>query len=330
MKQRALHHARIVDWPAMLKEHIESQGFFEMLWDCEHCGTKGLLGKSQRHCAECGAPQNPEKRYFPTPEQQKQVVGHSFVGADRTCPSCKSPMGASAKNCTHCGSPMDGSKEVGSVEKAPAPQKKRRIWPYIVAGIAVLVLAIWFLFIRKSTAQLTVKQHRWERAIAIEEFKDHQQEAWRDQVPAGASLPICHRKQRSTRQVPDGEDCHTERHDKKDGTFEQTRVCKPKYRSEGVDDDWCTFTIRSWVQVDSAKTAGTGMTPAWATTVPPAEAPAALGARRSGAKTEKLYLDFDGKDPCEVSDAVWRKYPDGKKFKASVRARSGEVVCDDL
>ena len=51
----------------MLKEHIESQGFFEMLWDCEHCGTKGLLGKSQRYCAECGAPQNPAKRYFPTP-----------------------------------------------------------------------------------------------------------------------------------------------------------------------------------------------------------------------------------------------------------------------
>ena len=43
-----------------------------------------------------------------------------------------------------------------------------------------------------------------------------------------------------------------------------------------------------------------------------------------------LYLDFDGKDPCEVSDAVWRKHTDGTKFKASVRARSGEVVCGDL
>ena len=23
---------------------------YEMLWDCDHCDTKGLLGKSQRHC----------------------------------------------------------------------------------------------------------------------------------------------------------------------------------------------------------------------------------------------------------------------------------------
>jgi hypothetical protein len=314
----------------MSAERVESQGFFEMLWDCDHCGTKGLLGKSQRYCAECGAPQNPATRYFPTPEQQQQVVGHTYVGADRTCPSCSSPMGAAAKSCTQCGSPMDGAREVASVEKAPAPKRKRRIWPYIVAAIAVLLVAIWFLFIRTSTAQVVVNQHRWERTIAIEEFKDHAQEAWRDQVPAGASLPVCHRKQRSTRQVPDGEECHTERHDKKDGTFEQTRVCKPRYRSEGVDDDWCTFTIRSWVQVDSAKAAGTGMTPAWPANVPPASTAAALGARRSGTRREKLYLDFDGKDPCEVSEQAWRRYPDGTTFKARVRARSGEIVCGAL
>ena len=314
----------------MLKEHVESQGFFEMLWDCEHCGTKGLLGKSQRYCAECGAPQNPEKRYMPSPDQQKAVVGHTYVGADRTCPSCTSPMSAAAKNCTHCGAPMDGSKEVGSVEKAPVAKPKRRIWPYILAAIALVIFAIWFFFIRTSTAQVTIAGHRWERTIAIEEYKDHSESAWRDQVPAGASLPICTRKQRSTRQVPDGEECHTERHDKKDGTFEQTRVCKPKTRSEPVDDDWCTFTIRSWIKVDEAKTSGTGTSPQWAATVPPAETAAALGARRSGARSEKLYLDFKGKDPCDVGDAVWRKFTDGQKIKASVRARSGEVVCGDL
>jgi hypothetical protein len=84
------------------------------------------------------------------------------------------------------------------------------------------------------------------------------------------------------------------------------------------------------VQVDTAKAAGTGMTPAWPANVPAATTAAALGARRSGTRSEKLILDFAGKDPCEVSDAVWRKYTDGKPFKASVRARSGEVVCGDL
>jgi hypothetical protein len=32
-----------------MTERVESQGFYEMLWDCDHCDTKGLFGKSQRH-----------------------------------------------------------------------------------------------------------------------------------------------------------------------------------------------------------------------------------------------------------------------------------------
>ena len=54
--------------PAQMgQEREESQGYFEMLWDCDHCDARGLLAKSQRHCANCGAPQNPDKRYFPQP-----------------------------------------------------------------------------------------------------------------------------------------------------------------------------------------------------------------------------------------------------------------------
>ncbi|HET9484559.1 MAG TPA: hypothetical protein VFO79_11435, partial [Xanthomonadales bacterium] len=74
-------------------ERVESQGFYEMLWDCGYCDTKGLLGKSQRHCANCGAKQNPDKRYVPTEEQKQRIEGHKYEGSDRTCPSCHSPMG---------------------------------------------------------------------------------------------------------------------------------------------------------------------------------------------------------------------------------------------
>jgi hypothetical protein len=31
-----------------------------------------------------------------------------------------------------------------------------------------------------------------------------------------------------------------------------------------------------------------------------------------------------------VSDATWRKYPDGQKIKVQVRASSGDVVCSSL
>ncbi|HEY3802023.1 MAG TPA: zinc ribbon domain-containing protein [Kofleriaceae bacterium] len=316
----------------MGQDRVESEGFFEMLWDCDHCGQKGLLAKSQRHCPQCGAPQNPDKRHYPPPDQQTRVEGHEFVGADRTCPACGAPMGAKANNCTQCGAPLDGSREVRGVdERAPAAAparpraKKRRIWPYVLLVLAAIVLAIWFFFIRSHSATVTVAQHRWQRAIAIEELGPHQQSAWHDQLPAGATgVPVCVRKERSSRQVSDGEDCHTERHDKKDGTFEQVKKCSPKYKSEPIDDDWCTFTVVSWAKIDDVKASGTGTSPAWP------NPPVLAGNRRAGARTETLTLDFGDAGTCDVDDPTWRTYSDGQKVKLEVRARSGGVVCGSL
>jgi hypothetical protein len=129
--------------------------------------------------------------------------------------------------------------------------------------------------------------------------------------------------------VQDGEECHTEKVDKKDGTFEQVKKCKPKYRSEGVDDDWCTFRVRRWTKADSVKAAGTGLDAAWPAQVPAADVPATLGAMRSAARTETLFLDLGGQS-CDVSSATWRKYSDGQKVKVEVRASSGKVVCSSL
>jgi len=149
-------------------------------------------------------------------------------------------------------------------------------------------------------------------------------------MPAdAASMPICVRKQRSSRQVQTGEECHSERVDKKDGTFEQVKKCKPTYRSEPIDDDWCTFRARRWRKVDDVKLAGNGLSAAWPAQLPADGAPAVLGNKRAGPRTEKLILDL-GSDSCDVSDSVWRKYSDGQKVKVEVRARSGHIVCSSL
>ncbi len=314
-----------------MTERTESEGFYEMLWDCPHCDTKGLLGKSQRHCANCGAPQDPDKRYFPKEGEAKPIDGHRFEGSDRQCPSCNTAMGSTAKNCTSCGSPLDGSKEVrGIAMPVAAKPPKKKVWPIVLAVIAALCIAIWFFFIRKKDATLAVSAHRWERAVAIEKYDDWKQEGWRDAVPAGASIPTCVRKERSKKQVEDGEECKTEKVDKKDGTFEQVKTCKPKYRSEPVEDDWCTFTVRNWKKVDDIKNVGAGLTAAWPDKVPAADTAAALGATRSGARTETLYLDFGKGQSCAVDDAKWRKFKDGDKVKLEVRARTGDVVCSSL
>ncbi|HEY5922361.1 MAG TPA: hypothetical protein VIV11_11855 [Kofleriaceae bacterium] len=312
-------------------ERVESQGHFEMLWDCDHCDTKGLLAKSQRYCAECGAPQSAVKRYFPKPEDQKKVDGHVYEGADRQCPACNAPMGAKAKACTQCGSPLDGSAHVQRVQQAaPPPKKRRRIWPYIVAGIVLIIVAIWFFFIRTRDAQLEVAAHRWERSIAIEQFGEHQESAWQNEAAKDGTAMRCVKKERSRKQVADGEECKIERVDKGDGTFEQLNKCKPKYRSEPVEDDWCTYTVRRWKKVDEVVAKGDGMTPTWPASVPPSDGLPLLGTKRAGARTEKLVLDFGKGKACAVPEATWKKLADGQKVKIEVRARSGDLVCDTI
>ncbi len=315
-----------------MTERVESQGFFEMLWDCDHCDTKGLLAKSQRYCAECGAPQSAIKRYFPTPEQQKRVDGHVYEGSDRYCPACNTPMGAKAKACTQCGSPLDGSKLVERVGQAaaPAPKPRRKIWPYVVIGLVLLVVAIWFFFLRTRDAELQVGAHRWERTIAIEQFSEVQESAWQNEAAKDATAMRCVKKQRSTKQVADGEECRIEKVDKGDGTFEQLKKCKPKYRSEPIQDDWCTYTVRRWKKVDQVAAKGDGMTPAWPSNAPPSDALPVLGARRAGARNERLVLDFGKDKSCEVNEATWKKLADGQKVKIEVRARSGDLVCDTI
>src|SRR5262249_14859139 len=130
-------------------------------------------------------------------------------------------------------------------------------------------------------------------------------------------------------QVADGEDCHMERRDKKDGTFEQVKKCAPKYRSEPVMDSYCRFTVRRWRPVDEVKASGNGLSPAWPTNVPAGDTPAMFGAKRQGSRTETLTLDFTGHGSCDVSEPVWRKYTDGQKVKVEVRS-SGDVACSSL
>ncbi len=314
-------------------ERTESQGFFEMLWDCDHCGTKALLGKTQRHCPECGAKQNPERRYFPTEGAATRVDGHIYEGADRTCPACDAPMGAKVKSCTNCGAAMDGSRDVrgvGSAVAAAAPRRRRgKLVLMILAGVIALIVIVWAVLFRTRSATIKVTAHEWTRTIAIEEYADVQQDAWRDTMPADART-TCRPKERSRRQVADGETCHEEKVDKKDGTFEQVQKCTPRYRSEPVTADWCTYRVMRWHVVDERTTSGTGVVAAWPTMdLPPPTATPVVGARRQGKRTEVDTLVF-GSSRCEVSDSLWRKYTDGQAAKLDIRARSGSIVCDSL
>ncbi len=69
--------------PRRLREHVSTEPVYEMLWDCRHCGSKKLLGLTHRHRPQCGAPQNPSERYFPSEDEKVAVQNHVYYGADR-------------------------------------------------------------------------------------------------------------------------------------------------------------------------------------------------------------------------------------------------------
>ncbi len=91
---------------------MAEEAIYEMLWDCEYCNTKKLLGKTHRHCPNCGATQDPARRYFPSDQDKVAVKDHVYFGADKVCPFCQTANGANATFCGNCGGSLDGSKEV--------------------------------------------------------------------------------------------------------------------------------------------------------------------------------------------------------------------------
>lgn len=93
---------------------------YEMLWDCPGCSTQKLLGLSHRHCPNCGAPQDPTRRYFPAAGEEVAVADHPYQGVDKQCAGCDTPNGGRATFCAGCGAPLDGAKAVGTRETQTA------------------------------------------------------------------------------------------------------------------------------------------------------------------------------------------------------------------
>jgi len=322
----------------------ELVGVFEMFWDCAYCDTKALLGKTNRYCPSCGAPQDPTKRYFPPPG--KEVAANSdYEGADRVCPACSTPNGARANNCRQCGSPLDGSARVKLVgdqldgRAAPPPPPpgggppappKRKLWPWALGAVAVLgcgFLTVAMLWTKDVVA--TVEGHQWSRTIDVERLQAVNDESWCDQMPSDAYSVSRHREKRDTRKVPDGQDCHTRDVDRGDGTFERRQECTTRYREEPIYDDRCRYTVDRWRTARTLRKQGARPEdpPVWP------EVQLANG-ERQGPRKESYLVRFgmpEGKtSECSFKEPKWRSFTAGAKVKAKARVLTGGMDCSSL
>lgn len=338
---------------------------YEMLWDCAQCGAKGLLGVAHRHCPQCGAAQDPDKRYFPPPGQEVEARHHRYVGVDWACTWCESPNSAAAKFCVNCGGPKEGAAEVKRVTEVPAQPAPTEVprpplaapstrgpkqpsgslrWLAVVAAVIVAVLTIvGYLFVSKhdETAQLVDKA--WTREVDVERFTALTTSAWCDALPSDAYQVTRSREQRGTRQVPDGQDCQTVRVDMGDGSFSRRQECTPRYRDEPVYDTRCHYRVNRWQVLRTDKLAGhASLAPAWPQPLL-AAAPAgglgwsggvaALGAERLGSRREAYQVTLQsakGKQwVCAVDATRWASLAEGKPVTLKVRGTGG-AVCESL
>ncbi len=321
-----------------------SGGVFEMLWDCAFCETTQLLGKTNRYCPSCGAPQDEKKRYFPPPG--KEVAANTtYDGVDLKCPACGTPNGAKANNCRHCGSPLNEAAAVNPLAErsdrpvAPVavPTKKAGLGLAAKAAIGGGVLVVGLIAVAvmwKKEVSATVEGHSWKREIAIEALQQVSESAWRDAVPVDAYATSCSREERSTKKIPDGETCHTKDVDRGDGTFERKNVCETKYRSEPVYDDKCRYTVDRWRRSRAVVAeGGLDATPAWPA-VSLRQAGNCRGCEREGAKTEEYLVQLGGPDDakfkCDKPEAEWLLFKKGGKYPLQVHMLTGSADCSSL
>lgn len=320
-----------------------SGGVFQMLWDCAFCGTAALLGKTNRYCPSCGAPQDETKRYFPPPGKEV-ATNTAYDGVDLKCPACATPNGAKANNCRHCGSPLNEAaavKQLAERNNQPvvpiaAPTKtgvSLAVKAAIGGGVLVLGLIVVGVMWKKEVSA-TVEGQSWKREIAIESLQQVGESAWRDSVPSDAYAMSCSKEQRSTKKIADGETCHTKDVDRGDGTFERKNVCETKYRSEPVYDDKCRYTVDRWRRARSVVAQG-GLSdaPVW----PPAslnQTGNCRGCEREGARTQEYIVALGGpqnaKFKCDKPEAEWRSYKQGAKYPLQVRVMTGGADCASL
>jgi len=342
---------------------------YEMLWDCAACGTKKLLGKTHRHCPSCGSPQDPTRRYFPSDAEKVAVEDHVFVGVDRICPACQAPASAAAQHCGGCGAPLAGGKEVvrrddqvgdafagetaadakrehaehkahaaggGQGNPPPLPPKSRRGLLIGAAVAATVIAGLVVAFGWTKEQQVRVEGHSWTREIEIEAFGPVSDSSWCDSMPVGAYRVSRSREVRSHIDVADGEECHTRRRDRGDGTFSESEECHTKYRSEPVYDDRCRFVVDRWHRVRSVESSGGAPSEprAWPN-VTLARTGTCIGCEREGPRHEAYKVDLvevvnGAKHSCAYPEERWAQLAPASLWRMDVAVISGYAPCDSL
>jgi hypothetical protein len=226
----------------------------EGVWDCQHCGTRGLLGREQS-CRGCGAVRPPNVR-FRLPESADDITSPDLLtraaeGPDWGCVQCGTSNSGRQTSCQQCGAARD------SVQAAPAPPRfgaseslvvsawRSRPVRLIALVVVALALVLSWLF-SSQTETLQVQSTHWKREHHIERISTVTEEDW--SVPSGGREhsrfravhhydQVLDHYETRTRQVQTGtRQVKTGTRDLGNGFFEDVYSDEPVYGTETYEE----------------------------------------------------------------------------------------------
>ena len=300
--------------PAPDSRTDRTKGVYEMLWDCEYCGTKKLLGLTHRFCPTCASPQNAAKRYFPSDTERVAVEDHDYYGVDRVCAACSTPSSAKAEFCTQCGHPLTDAAKA-KLHSMQADGAAPGDAPY------------------RHTVSTTGKKKLKKTLIGgIEDFRPRAQSQWCSQLPGDAYSVSRRQEVRSYNQVPDGEECAAENVDQGDGTYRVVERCRPKYRRVPVYDDKCDYTVDRWEYKRSITAEGSDKSPFWPE-VKLTQSGDCIGCERESARDQRYLVLLQGPEDrysCQLDQSRWQETAVNSQWQLDVGAVAGDARCDSL
>ena len=129
--------------------------------------------------------------------------------------------------------------------------------------------------------------------------------------------------------MADGKECSTRNVDQGDGTFRQENLCRTKYRSEPIYDDYCAYTVDRWAYARSVTAKDFDKKPYW-----PQLQLAKQEREGKHLSSYILYLKaLDGKDRdyrCEVGEKTWQEAEEHSSWRLKINKVTGSPHCRTL
>ncbi len=285
---------------------------------CAYCGARNPAGATS--CSQCKADISEGAK-----RETGRVVGKFKTGPaiQVACPNCGADNPDTAKRCSQCGGSMARVKEEKKPQAASAGKKSGKSGLFIVGAVLLVAFAaIWYFFIRTTSASGVVQSVSWEISIPIEEEVPVEHEAWWDEVPNDGEIISCTEEDRYTSDEDEPgkytvEECSDpENVDTGAGYAEVVQECV--YH---VYEDYCTYSAWEWQAVDSVSLSGNDLFP-----IQPDE-PNIYFDQRLGETTETytVVFDADGKSYTYTPDTVneFKRYEIGSTWTLNVTAAGG-------